>query len=87
MITTKQVYYTSDNMAFGSLQDAEAHERGTVKEWIASDPHVNLSFVLDSFDDVEDDEYYCTEKDLATRFVTRAFELWQEGKLKYPDGS
>ena len=85
MITVKEVFMTSDNMAFGSRSEAENHERNSVREWLASNPEVNLNSILDTFNDINDDEYFCTEKDLAMRFVTRAFEYSQEGKNRYPD--
>ena len=79
MITSKQVFYTSDGQQWNSRPEAENWERNRLREWLATDPRVDLRLVLDSCDEGTYDEYNCTEKEMAMNFIQKAFELRNGG--------
>jgi hypothetical protein len=72
-MAVETVYRAEDGSVFDDRSAAVEHERQSMRDWMATNPLIDISAILEEADDQVKDEYYVTHRELVMEVVNRAW--------------
>lgn len=70
----KAKFETTDGTKFSNYQEAIKHENATFKEWLETNPAIDIKTLLDEADNSDEDERHGTNEDFVLMVARWAYE-------------